>query len=124
MSESSPSVATVKVDAKQRGIRTLVQGAAAAIVVAVVPVINAAVTGGVDKINWQVLEVSALTAGIMALSAYVLAFVKPAVTSDPITQAIFDDAVAVARQKALDEVALLAPVDPQVVNNVVLPPAA
>lgn len=104
----SPTVQSVKVDATQRGLRTLVQGAVAAVVVAVLPVVSTVISSGIDKVNWQVLEVSTATAAVMALSAYVMAFVKPAIPNPEVEKAV-EEAITAARDKVLTDIAALAP---------------
>lgn len=74
MLERSPEV---KSEAKQRGARTLLQGAIATVLVAVLPVLYAAFSAGVDTINWETLKISALTAGSTALISFAMNWVKP-----------------------------------------------
>lgn len=68
----------VKADANQRTIRTIVQGAIATVLVAVLPLVYTAVANGVEKVQWTNVGFSAATAGLMALITYVMAFLKPA----------------------------------------------
>jgi len=107
---ASPTVAQVKIDAKQRTLRSLLQGAIATIVVSVLPIINTSVSQGFDKVDWHVLEVSAVTAGTMALISYVMAYVKPAIDNAGASQVdtIVEQVLAEMEAKV-----------PQVVNNVV-----
>ena len=77
--DMNTAIKTVKADAKQRSLRTLAQGAIATVVVTVLPILYAAIYNGIDKINWQTLEQTALTAAMMAFISYLMGVLRPVV---------------------------------------------
>jgi hypothetical protein len=83
MSVVTENTTTLSADAKQRSVRSLIQGAVAVVTAAVVAVLTPAIAGGIDKVDWVPVGYSAGTAALMALLAYVMAKVIPALnTSD------------------------------------------
>jgi len=64
----------VKTDAKDRSFRTALQGLVALLVVNVVPVVNAAVEGGLDKVNWEMVGYSAGTAAVVTVLSWLMRF--------------------------------------------------
>lgn len=58
-------------DAQNRSWRTLLQGLVAAVLMGVWPIISAAVTGGVENIEWMVLRLSLINAAVTAAVTYV-----------------------------------------------------
>lgn len=74
---SEPITQEVKADAAQRTWRTLVQGVLATVLVAVIPVVISAIQGGVEAVNWETVRNSAVTAGLMAGLAAVMAILRP-----------------------------------------------
>lgn len=67
-------------DVKSRTVRTIVQGAIAIVIMAVVPILQAALADGIETVDWAVTGAAALTAGIMALLAFIMAELKPPAT--------------------------------------------
>lgn len=82
MSVVTENTTTLKADAKQRSIRSLIQGAIAVVVAAAVAVLTPAIAGGIDKVEWIPVGYSAGTAALMALLAYVMAKVIPALNTE------------------------------------------
>lgn len=74
---SEPITQEVKADAAQRTWRTIVQGLIATVLVAVIPVIYSAIQGGVENVNWETVRNSAITAGLMAGLAAIMAILRP-----------------------------------------------
>lgn len=93
MSVVTETTTTVAADAKQRTVRSLIQGAIAVAVAAATLVIQPAIAGGIDKVNWVALGYSAGTAVLVALLAFVMAKVIPALNAeDPaplVAEAVF-----------------------------------
>lgn len=75
------TVSAVKADAKQRSLRTLVQGAIAFVLVSVLPTVQSAIANGIQNVDWQVTGNSALTVGTIALISYIMTFARPVVPS-------------------------------------------
>lgn len=75
--DSLEVVGALKADARQRSFRTVIQGAIATVLVAVLPIVYTGVQSGLDKVNWDVLGWSAGTAAAMAFVSYMMAFLRP-----------------------------------------------
>ena len=68
----------VNKEALSRSWRTLVQGAIATVLITVIPVFQAALTSGVENVNWELTGAAALTAALTSISSYVYNLLKPA----------------------------------------------
>lgn len=58
-------------DAKNRTLRTFLQGLVAAVVMAVWPIASAALNGGIEHIDWIVLRLSLINAAVTAAVTFV-----------------------------------------------------
>lgn len=61
----------LKKDAKNRALRTWLQGLVVTLFTAVAPIIHQAVSGGVENASWKLLGFAVLNAALLALLAYV-----------------------------------------------------
>lgn len=77
MNETNLPTELVNEDANDRTLRTLVQGAVSVLLAAVLPLVYTAISAGVDNVDWSRLGFSAVTAGVMAVVAYVMGKVSP-----------------------------------------------
>lgn len=102
MSETTKVVASTKADANQRTWRTAVQGLLATVVLTVFPIVQGAIAGGLDKVNWTVTGYAAGTAAVITFISWAMAYAKPVIGNDVVADAV-DQAVKEAEAKWLAE---------------------